>query len=357
MQEEQLHQAVSEYYGETIKQTADLQFSACVVNTNRSPHHAELLKKVSPKVLQTFYGCGSPIPEPLEGCTILDLGSGSGRDCFVLSGLAGKNGKVIGVDMTQAQIDIANEAIPYHKEHIPDGSPIEFRHGFIEDLHSANIQDNSIDIVISNCVINLSYDKIAVFKEIFRVLKDDGEVHISDIFTDRPLPQKAKEDKVLVGECIGNALDLKTFVDIIKSAGFVDLRAVEARVVQVPQLPADVMEPGTIVYSITFSAFKNIGKAEWNNDVAVYNGGVGGYDESYELDLNHTFPKNTPVPILSDIANILKSSRYQKYFTLKKDESASKPETPKDFVSTIQAKTVKSPSSCCCCCCGNGGCC
>ena len=178
-------------------------------------------------------------------------------------------------------IAIANEAISYHKEKLPKASPIEFRKGFIEDLHTASIEDESVD-----CVINLSSDKKPVFSEIFRVLKLGGEVHISDVFASKPLPSKEHEDKVLVGECIGNALDLDEFIQIIKEIGFNDLRVVEARIIETPEFPVSLVSPGTVFYSITFSCFKGIPALTGKGVFVTYKGGIGEADEYFQLDIN-----------------------------------------------------------------------
>ena len=345
------HESVSEYYGKTIKKTTDLKFEACVVTIGSRSHHKEILSKIDPNVVKSYYGCGSPIPDPLEGTVVLDLGSGTGLDCFLISALSGSKGNVIGVDMTPEQIEVANKGIDYHKTNIPNASPIEFRQGFIEDLKTANIQDKSIDIVISNCVINLSSDKLSVFKEIYRVLKDGGEVHISDVFSDRTLPLKAKEDKILVGECIGNALSLTTFIAYMEIAGFKDLRVVECRKINLPEFPPELIEPGTVFYSITFSSFKGVDSIHWENDSITYKGGIPGNEESFLFDIHHRFNKGIPLNVRSNITSILKTPRYEKYFEFNKDEKAPEPPIFPDFLTSVFSTQNSGPM------CSGGGCC
>jgi len=135
----------------------------------------EALKNVHDEVISKYYGCGSPFPEDLEGMTVLDLGCGTGRDVYVVAQLVGPLGKAIGVDMTDEQLEIANRHIDWHAEKFGFWN-VKFYKGFIEDLKSAGIEDNSIDIVISNCVITLSPNKAKVFQEINRVLKPGGEI-------------------------------------------------------------------------------------------------------------------------------------------------------------------------------------
>ncbi len=129
-----------------------------------------ILKDIHPEVKERFYGCGSPIPPALEGATVLDLGCGSGRDCYVLSKLVGAKGRVIGLDMTDEQLAVARKHQVWHADKFGYANT-DFRQGYIEDLKGAGIADNSVDLVISNCVLNLSPDKARVFREIFRVLK------------------------------------------------------------------------------------------------------------------------------------------------------------------------------------------
>ena len=152
-----LHENAREYYGKQLKTNGDLKSSACCSIDSISPYHRQYLEKIDDEIMEKFYGCGSPIPPSLEGKTVLDLGCGSGRDSYLLSQLVGEKGYVIGVDMTDEQLDVAQR----HR----DGQMarfgysevnIDFRKGYIEDLTSVGIDENSIDVVTSNCVINLS---------------------------------------------------------------------------------------------------------------------------------------------------------------------------------------------------------
>ncbi|KAK8841989.1 Arsenite methyltransferase [Tritrichomonas musculus] len=369
---DEYHQDISNYYGKEIQHTSDLKFSCCVSSGTKHVWHREILSKISPEVLDKYYGCGSPIPDALEGRVIIDLGSGTGRDCFLAAVLSGKKGHVIGVDMTDEQLEVANRSISYHHQTFPDSSSVEFKKGMIEDLKSVGINDNSVDIVISNCVINLSNDKERVFKEIFRVLKDGGEVHISDIFTNIPVGQKARENKMLVGECMGNAIDLDTFVNVMKKAGFSHIYAVEARYVPTPGVPADIIDPAVNFFSVTFSAFKmaSIEKVEnqWNGDWVKYLGGIDHCDDELEFDLFHKFRKSEKVFVGSLLAETLKKSRYGQYFEFGRDTGSEVPPKPeeKTFIQTVldtkkddqngsnaNQGTGGCCSSSCCCCCNN----
>ena len=158
-------------------------------------------------------GCGNPtaIGAIKEGDVVLDLGSGAGFDCFLAAKKAGASGKVIGVDMTEEMIEKARKnAEQYGYKNV------EFRFGDIEDLP---IDDNSIDIIISNCVINLAPDKLKVFKEAYRVLKPDGRMYVSDIVLLKELTKKQRNDDDLVAGCVGGALLKDEYLKIIRDAG------------------------------------------------------------------------------------------------------------------------------------------
>src|SRR5262249_22818210 len=197
-------ETVREYYGRVLKSSADLKTSACCVAETLPPQVAAALTDVHPEVKDRFYGCGSPIPPSLDGLTVLDLGCGSGRDCYVLSKLVGSRGRVIGLDMTEEQVAVARKYVSWHAERVGYAN-VEFRDGYIEDLRAAGMADASVALVISNAVLTLSPDKRRVFSEIFRVLKPGGDLYFSDVFADRRIPHALAEDPVLIGECLGGA--------------------------------------------------------------------------------------------------------------------------------------------------------
>ena len=203
MLETAISESVQNYYGQVLKTSRDLRTSACCTLDAMPNYLRPLLADIHPEVLARFYGCGSPLPPALENCTVLDLGCGSGHDCYLLSRLVGKTGKVIGVDMTEEQLSVARNHLDWHTERYGyNRANIEFLHGHIEDLSTVGIVDNSIDVVVSNCVINLSANKHKVLSEIFRVLKPGGELYFSDVYADRRIPEALKLDPVLLGECL-----------------------------------------------------------------------------------------------------------------------------------------------------------
>lgn len=170
--------------------------------------------KLPAEVTDISFGCGDPVTlaSLQPGQTVLDLGSGGGIDCFLAGRKVGASGHVIGVDMTPEMIDRARQ----NKARL-DAENVEFRLGEIEYLPVA---DQTVDVVISNCVINLSTDKTRVIEEIYRVLKPGGRIAVSDIVTQGSLPGELMEDLTAWAGCISGALDVNEYVSIIEKAGF-----------------------------------------------------------------------------------------------------------------------------------------
>jgi SAM-dependent methyltransferase len=162
-------------------------------------------------------GCGDPVTLAAlqPGQTVLDLGSGGGIDCFLSAQKVGPTGKVIGVDMTAEMLEKARQ----NRAKLGLDN-VEFRLGEIEHLPAA---DNTVDVIISNCVINLSPDKPQVFREAFRVLRPGGKLSVSDITTNGPLPEAVKSNMSAWAGCVAGALDVKDYVAAIEAAGFVDV--------------------------------------------------------------------------------------------------------------------------------------
>ena len=162
-------------------------------------------------------GCGNPVAlaSLKPGETVVDLGSGGGFDCFLAAREVGNTGRVIGVDMTPEMVSKARK-----NAEGAETSNIEFRLGEIEHLPVA---DNSADIVMSNCVINLSPDKQGVYRDAFRVLKPGGRLSISDVLATAPLPEKIRNDLSLVGACVGGAATIGDTEEMLERAGFTDI--------------------------------------------------------------------------------------------------------------------------------------
>merc|ERR1712127_209545 len=199
--------------GKELSKSEDLKTNACCTMEEPAQHIKVALSNIHDEVMMKYYGCGLAIPSKLEGLRILDLGSGSGRDCYILSQLVGHSGEVIGVDMTDEQLDVANRYIDYHTEKFGyKTSNVKFLKGNIEKLEELDLAENSFDLIISNCVINLATDKEKVLADVYKLLKPGGEMYFSDVYSDRRISEKLQADPVLWGECLSGALYWNDFL-------------------------------------------------------------------------------------------------------------------------------------------------
>lgn len=233
MNKNNIHRSVRKRYGDAVR--SEKQDSCCAPSCCSSPelitqesmqtislqlgYHPEDLQH-APGESNLALGCGNPqgIASLQPGETVLDLGSGAGFDCFLAARQVGENGKVIGVDMTP-------EMLLKARENVLSGGydNVEFRLGEIEHLP---VEDNSVDVIISNCVINLSPDKPQVFREAYRVLKDGGRLAISDTVAIREIPKKVREDLDLYSACISGAASPETIRAMLKDSGFEDVEVI-----------------------------------------------------------------------------------------------------------------------------------
>jgi SAM-dependent methyltransferase len=228
MREEEIRKVVRERYAKTAQQSSSCCAPAgsCCSSTDlaqkseRTGYTKEELEAI-PEGANLGLGCGNPvaIASLREGETVLDLGSGAGIDCFLASERVGERGKVIGIDMTP-------EMVAKARENARKGNyvNVEFRLGEIENLPAA---DNSVDVIISNCVINLVPDKRRAFSEAFRVLKPGGRMMVSDIVLLKELPGIIKDSIEAYVHCLSGALIKDNYMETIKTAGFQDVRIMD----------------------------------------------------------------------------------------------------------------------------------
>jgi SAM-dependent methyltransferase len=224
-----IHDSVREHYAERIKSSSSCcgssSSSDACCSTENSLYPVDLLTAVPSDIANTSYGCGDPITlaSLKEGQTVLDLGSGAGLDCLLAAKKVGATGHVIGVDMTPEMIERARD----NAKRV-NAANVEFRQGYLEDLP---VDSNSVDVVISNCVINLAPDKSKVFAEIVRVLrspdpasgKPGAKVAVSDIVTDGELPDEVKQSLSAWAGCIAGALDVNEYKSMMEAAGLTDI--------------------------------------------------------------------------------------------------------------------------------------
>jgi ubiquinone/menaquinone biosynthesis C-methylase UbiE len=319
------HDEVRHYYGDVLKQSSDLKTGACCSIEAMPMALRALLPDVHPEVLQRFYGCGSPLPPALHGATVLDLGCGSVRDAFLLSRLFVERGRFIGVDMTAAQLEVANRHRDWHAERYGySQSNVSFREGYIEQLQDCGIDDASVDVVVSNCVLNLSPQKHTVFGEILRVLKPGGELYFSDVFADRRIPPELRNDPVLLGECLSGALYTEDFRRLMQQLGCADVRCVSQS--QIPLLDAGIERRiGMVGFrSMTMRAFKLAleDRCEDYGQVATYLGGIEDHPHAFELDDHHRFETGRPLRVCGNTFDMLAQSRYGRFFSLQGEKTA-----------------------------------
>jgi ubiquinone/menaquinone biosynthesis C-methylase UbiE len=287
---------VKTVYGEAAKAPAGL---CCPQN-----YQAELLSHVPKEALDRNYGCGSPLLKAgvRTGEVVLDLGSGVGIDCFVAARMVGKGGKVIGVDMTDDMLEQANQFNKQVGKNL-GYNVVEFRKGVIEQLPVA---DDSVDLVISNCVLNLSQRKDEVLKEILRVLRPGGRMVISDIVVDREIEPEDQDNETLWAECYTGAIPVGKLVGTYTDIGFQGLT-------QLAETPWRELE-GYNFGSLTLRAFKLPKSTDcvYGGHVAVY---LGPY-ASVTDEEDHVFPRFEAVEVCDATAARLRMGPYGDSFTV-----------------------------------------
>ena len=318
-------EVVKEYYGKTLQSNEDLLSGACCVLDSPPAEIRDVLPLIADEILTKFYGCGSPLPPLLEGMTVLDLGCGTGRDVYIASKLVGEKGQAIGVDMTAEQIEVARKYQDEQRERFGyKTSNVKLLQGYIEDLKTLGIADNSVDVVISNCVINLSPAKEQVFKEIYRVLKPGGELYFADVFSDRRIPETLANDPVLRGECLSGTLYTEDFRRIMAKCGWADFRFTS--ITNLSLGVGEIMDKlGFAVFSSrTVRAFKLADLEDVCEDygqIAIYDGSIPGYPHFFDLDDHHRFITGKPMLVCGNTASMLSKTRYGKAFKIIGDRS------------------------------------
>ncbi len=308
---------VREYYGKTLSSSDDLRTDACTCATTAPPKYVlDIFPELDPEIVEHFYGCGSPLPPVLEGATVLDLGCGTGRDVFIAAKLVGPQGHVIGIDMTPSQLEFArsHEAAQIERLGLPE-SNVEFIESYIEDM--SMIADDSVDVVISNCVINLSPFKEELFREIFRVLKPGGELYFSDIFSDRRVPEGFYDDPILRGECLSGAMYIEDFRRMLADCGTqvcydVAHEPLEVGDFQIATKLGSIGFASRTMRAIKCDKFED--REEDYQQTATYLGTMPENKRYFDLDSEVRFIKDRPVAISGNMATFLENSRYAPHF-------------------------------------------
>ncbi|RLJ17449.1 methyltransferase type 11 [bacterium endosymbiont of Escarpia laminata] len=309
---------VKEYYGKVLQHSGDLQTNACCTDAEMPCYLRTALSNIHDEVMARYYGCGLVSPQLLEGTRILDLGSGSGRDCYALAQMVGESGYVLGVDMTDEQLEVADRHIEWHRDRFGYAkSNVEFRKGYIEKLDELGLKENSFDIIVSNCVINLSPDKEAVLREAYRLLKPGGELYFSDVYSGRRVPEHLISDPVLYGECLSGALYWNDFQNLAKKVGFADPRLVEDRPITIDNQEIEEKIGHIGFYSATYRLFKLDGlepACEDYGQAVVYKGGIPESEQTFVLDGHHTIEKGRMFLVCGNTYRMLNETRFSEYF-------------------------------------------
>jgi radical SAM protein with 4Fe4S-binding SPASM domain len=288
---------VREFYGKAAEEPQE-ELCCPTKNSEEDTSH------IPQEVLDRFYGCGSPtiIAKVTEGETMVDLGAGAGIDCFIAAKRVGPKGKIYGIDMTDEMLKVANENRQLVAKNL-GYDIVEFRKGFLEDIP---VDSGTVNLITSNCVVNLSPDKKAVFSEMWRVLKDHGRIVISDIVSQVETPPHLKLNKQLWGECISGALTEEEFMAYLEQAGFYGLQTLSKVFWKEVE--------GYQYYSVTLRGYKFEKK-----DDCVYIGQRAIYHGPYKAitdEEGHLFPRNEPVEVCTDTAQKLCNLPYTGQFTI-----------------------------------------
>ncbi len=288
---------VREFYGDAAEKPQEEL--CCPVQPN-----TEDLAHIPKEVVERFYGCGSPVADAdiRQGETTLDLGSGAGIDVFIAARRVGPHGRAIGIDMTDEMLSVANECRPVVANNL-GYDVVEFHKGFLEEIP---LEDKSVDLVTSNCVVNLSPDKKRVFSEMWRVLNDYGRIVIADIVSEEEVPEHQRKDPRLWGECISGALTEEELLVYLERAGFYGLQVLKKTFWKEVE--------GYRFHSVTVRGYK-FAKTDgcvFIGQKAIYQGPFKGISD----EEGHWFPRNVPVEICTDTAAKLSRAPYAGQFVV-----------------------------------------
>ncbi|MCP4134631.1 MAG: radical SAM/Cys-rich domain protein [bacterium] len=316
--------SVQNYYGETLQSSRDLQTNACCTTDALPDYVKNSIKYISDEIVIKYYGCGSPIPLALNGLTTLDVGCGTGRDVYILSQLVGEKGFAHGIDMTKNQVSVAQK---YQDEQMEifgySQKNVSFIHDYMESINR-HFSNESFDLAISNCVINLAENKGTVLEQIYSSLKFGGEFYFSDVYADRRIPESIAKNEILYGECLGGALYYKDFERLARKTGFTDPRIMSREIITISNPEIEALVENITFYSITYRLWKLEGLEDACEDyghVVIYRGGIPYSPFKFELDNEHTFYKNKPERVCGNTEKMIRETRFGRYFEIIGDYS------------------------------------
>ncbi len=297
-QKNSITQSVSQRYAKAVTNGEQM---CCPTGYN----HEDLGQFIPEAVLKVSYGCGTPVglSTVQPGEVVLDIGSGGGIDCFEASRRVGTTGKVIGIDMTDEMLLLARTHAPTVAKNLGyPTSNVDFRKGFADAMP---VENDHVDLIISNCVINLAPDKKKVFQEMFRVLHPGGRFTISDIVADQPIPQYLIHDSEKWGDCLSGSLTVKDYWGGLREAGFRGLH-------QVTVIPWRVID-GIHFISVTLTGYKKANTPLPSSPIfATF---TGPFSQATD-ELGTIFHRGEPQQIDEQTVNLLALQPYKDYFTL-----------------------------------------
>ncbi len=311
-----MHDIVQDYYGRQLQHSDDLKTSACCDVSQVPAWLKPLLARIHPEVLARYYGCGLVCPPLLEGCRVLDLGCGSGRDVYALSQLVGPTGEVVGVDMTDEQLAVAEKHKDFHADAFGYAN-VRFLRGYIERLDELDLSPGSFDVIVSNCVVNLSPDKDAVLRGVRRLLKSGGEFYFSDVYADRRVPEAVRNDPVLYGECLGGALYWNDFLRLAQRQGFADPRLVDDRPLAITDQTLAGRVGNLHFFSATYRLLNLDGlesACEDYGQAVIYRGTIPTHPHRFVLDKHHDIATGKVFPVCGNTWRMLNETRFAPHF-------------------------------------------
>ncbi|MGZ8417228.1 MAG: methyltransferase domain-containing protein [Methyloceanibacter sp.] len=349
-------EVVKDYYGKVLKSSKDLKTSACCDGGGVPTELEALLANVHEEVRAKYYGCGIVVPQALHGARVLDLGSGSGRDVYLISQLVGPDGEVVGVDMTDEQLATAEAHADWHMRGFGYARRnVQFLKGYIEKLGELGLAPASFDAIVSNCVINLSVDKPAVLRGAYDLLKPGGELYFADVYCDRRLPDDVRADPLLYGECLGGALYWNDFVPMARQAGFLDPRLVTSRPIEVGNEAMRAKLGQAKFFSATYRLFKLDGlepACEDYGQAVIYKGTIPGQADAFALDGHHLIERGKVFTVCGNSGRMLADTRFAPHFEFIGDFATHYGIFPGcgtsiPFATSASAPAAKSASGCC----------
>ncbi|MBE7210101.1 MAG: methyltransferase domain-containing protein [Gluconacetobacter diazotrophicus] len=304
------------YYGRTLSGSTDLRTDACCTTSPPPPAVRTALDRVHEEVRARYYGCGLVVPDLLDGLRVLDLGCGAGQDAFVLSQLVGTAGSVLGIDATPEQLAVGRRHLDWHADRFGFDN-VSFLDGDIERLDTLDLEPNSFDLIVSNCVINLVADKQAVFRAAHRLLRPGGELYFADVYADRRVPAALSADPVLHGECLAGALYWGDFDRLARDAGFGDPRLVSDRPLAINDPHIAAILDGIRFFSATHRLFRLDGlepRCEDYGQAVRYAGSIPGSPAACVLDKHHRIERGRAFPVCGNTWRMLHDTRFAPHF-------------------------------------------